>query len=111
MLVKIYLKNKENNIAQLLESVDQNTKIVKVKSSEYDVIDPIERDVDVEGKIICGKEYIMSHPEKVVGIIDCELAFAQYYRMDVRDGEIVEFDSNRFIKTPCGYKPVEFEAD
>ena len=108
MEVKIYMRAKGHDAQQLLESITKTTTAVRVCQEDYDP-DPIVRDVDVESKIICGKETIMSDPRKVVGIIDCELWLDNHMYYVVRPGEIVEFDSHRFLKTNEGYVPVEIK--
>jgi hypothetical protein len=109
MKVKVYFKNKNSDVQKLVESLPAGAKSVKVKAAEYDAT--VTYDLDFEDRIICGADTILSDTQKLLGIIDMELFMMPHHYIELKSGEIVEFDSHRFIKTPHEYLPVEIEAE
>lgn len=108
MRVKLYKRLRGHDATQLLESITENTDLVKVQSSDYDA-EPYVVDLDFEDRIICGKEIILSNPKKVVSIIDMEMFMKNHMWQEFEYGDIVEFESYRFIKAPKAYVAVEIK--
>lgn len=104
MEVKVYKRSSDHTaFTQMIAGRDH---LVELDRRDYPR-EPIVRELDLESKIICGKESILSDMYKVAGIIEMELWLSNHLWDVIEPWDVVEFEGHQLIKTPEGYRPAK----